>query len=151
MEAHHRVCFIKLLRLKAIIAIILLVGLCECARDLIKMCSLQKNSKWSSQKRSRPALTYHELLSNFLSRLDLDKSGRIQYVVLVELRWPHQLNKVQRRFCLCKLTLSIFFVLKWERNTNIKDKHSKFQRVGSKCTKAGVQFSSELMYVFRTL
>ena len=25
--------------------------------------------------------------------------------------------------------------------------HSKFQRVGSKCAKAGVQFSSELIYV----
>ena len=30
-----------------------------------------------SQKRSRPALTYHELLSNFISRLDLDNGTRI--------------------------------------------------------------------------
>ena len=41
-----------------------------------KMCSLQKTLTLS-QKRSRPALTYHELLSNFISRLDLDNSARI--------------------------------------------------------------------------
>ena len=28
--------------------------------------------------------------------------------------------------------------------------HSKFQRVGSKCAKAGVQFSSELIYVIHS-
>ena len=49
-----------------------------------KMCSLQKKKKkkkktltWSPQKRSRPALTYHELLSNFIFPLDPDNSTRI--------------------------------------------------------------------------
>ena len=48
-----------------------------------KMCNLPKKKTqkktvtWSPQKRSRPALTYHELLSNFISRLDLDYSARI--------------------------------------------------------------------------
>ena len=45
-----------------------------------KICSLQKKEKtlkWSPQKRSRPALTYHELLSNFVFQLDLDNSARI--------------------------------------------------------------------------
>ena len=69
--------FIKMARLKAImIAIILLVGRGECARDLTK-CVVCKKTLTLSQKRSRPALTYHELLSNFISRLDLDNSARI--------------------------------------------------------------------------
>ena len=64
-------------RLKAIIiAIILLVGLGECARDFTK-CVVYKKTLTLFQKRSRPALTYHELLSNFISRLDLDNSARI--------------------------------------------------------------------------
>ena len=45
------------------------------------ICKKKKQKKktvtWSPQKRSRPALTYHELLSNFISRLDLDNSARI--------------------------------------------------------------------------
>ena len=48
-----------------------------------KMCNLQKKKTkkktvtWSPQKRSRPALTYHELLSNFIFPLDLDNGARI--------------------------------------------------------------------------
>ena len=45
-----------------------------------KMCILQKKKKtltWSPQKRSRPALTYHELLSNLIFPLDLDNRARI--------------------------------------------------------------------------
>ena len=35
-----------------------------------------------------------------------------------------------------------------EKGTEIlKKKNSKFQRTGSKCAKAGVEFSSELIYV----
>ena len=105
--------FIKMARVKAIIEIILLVGLGECVRDLTKcvpwvpkdifsyrywytysfrlmyfengrlelgykMCSLRKKktSTWSPQKRSKPASTYHELLSNFNFPLDLDNSAR---------------------------------------------------------------------------
>ena len=42
-----------------------------------KICSLQKKTlTWSPQKRSRPGLTYHELLSKFISPLDLDNSAR---------------------------------------------------------------------------
>ena len=67
--------FIKMACLKAIIAIILLVDLGECARDLTK-CVVSKKTLTLSQKRSRPVLTYHELLSNFISRLDLDNSAR---------------------------------------------------------------------------
>ena len=103
--------FFKMARVKAIIEIILLVGLGECARDLTKcvpwvpkdifsyrywythsfrlmyfengplelgykMCSLRKTLTRSPQKRSKPALTYHELLSNFNFPLDLDNSAR---------------------------------------------------------------------------
>ena len=68
--------FIKMALLKAIIAIILLVGLGECARDLTK-CAVCKKTLTLSQKRSRPALTYHELLLNFISRLGLDNSAHI--------------------------------------------------------------------------
>ena len=48
-----------------------------------KMCNLPKTKTkkktvtWSPQKRSRPALTYHELLSNFIFPLDLDNGVRI--------------------------------------------------------------------------
>ena len=49
----------------------------ECACDLTKCVVCKKTLTWSPQKRSRPALTYHELLSNFISRLDLDHSARI--------------------------------------------------------------------------
>ena len=49
-------------RLKAIITIILLVGLGKCARDLTKCVVCKKK---------------HELLSNFISPLDLDNSARI--------------------------------------------------------------------------
>ena len=45
------------------------------------VCKKQKKQKkiltWSPQKRSRPALTYHELLSNFIFPLALDKGARI--------------------------------------------------------------------------
>ena len=69
--------FIKMARLKAImIAIILLIGLGECARDITK-CVVCKKTLTLSQKRSRPALTYHELPLNFISRLDLDNNARI--------------------------------------------------------------------------
>ena len=50
--------FIKMARLKAIVAIVFLVGLGECARDLTKCVVCKKTVTWSYQKRSRPALTY---------------------------------------------------------------------------------------------
>ena len=42
-ETHHGVCFIKMARLKAIVAIIFLVGLGECGRDLTKCVVCKKN------------------------------------------------------------------------------------------------------------
>ena len=63
-------------RLKVILAIILLVGLGQCARNLIKCVVCKKTLTWSQQKQSRPASTYHEVLSNFISPLDLDNSVR---------------------------------------------------------------------------
>ena len=76
--------FIKMTRLKAIIAIILLVGLGECARVLTK-CVVCKKTLTLSQKRSRSALTYPEVLSNFIFRLDLDNSARICSVCRIAL------------------------------------------------------------------
>ena len=64
-------------RLKAIIAIILLVGLGECARDLTKCVVRKITLSLSQQKRSRPALTYTSYYKNFISPLDLDNRARI--------------------------------------------------------------------------
>ena len=63
--------FIKMARSKAIIAISLLVGLGECARYLTKCVVCKKNSNMVLTK------AIHELLSNFISPLDLDNSARI--------------------------------------------------------------------------
>ena len=64
-------------RLKVILAIILLVGLGECARNLIKCVVCKNTLTWSQQKQRRSASTYHEILSNFISPLDLDNSARV--------------------------------------------------------------------------
>ena len=64
-------------RLKVILAIILLVGLGQCARNLIKCVVCKKTLTWSQQKQSRPASTYQEILSNFISPHDLDNSARV--------------------------------------------------------------------------
>ena len=69
--------FIKMARLKVILAIILLVGLGECARNLIKCVVCKNTLTWSQQKQRRSASTYHEILSNFISPLDLDNSARV--------------------------------------------------------------------------
>ena len=66
-----------MVRLKVILAIILLVGLGQCVRNLIKCMVCKKTLTWSQQKQSRPASTYHEILSNFISPLDLDNSARV--------------------------------------------------------------------------
>ena len=76
MEVHHRVCLHQNSASQSYHDRDYFVGLGECARDLTK-CVVYKNTLTLPQKRSRPALTYHELLSNFISRLDLDKSTRI--------------------------------------------------------------------------
>ena len=41
------------------------------------MVCQKKTVTWSPQKRSRSALTYHELLSNFIFPFDMDNSARI--------------------------------------------------------------------------
>ena len=69
--------FIKMARLKVILAIILFVGLGQCTRNLIKCVVCKKTLTWSQQKQSRPASTYQEILSNFISPHDLDNSARV--------------------------------------------------------------------------
>ena len=139
--------FIKMALLKAIIAIILLVGLGECARDLTKF-AVWKKTLTLSQKRSRPALTYHELLSNFISRLDLDYSARICSACRIAL---FSSKSKQSAETFVDVSKHFQFSLFWNGKGReiLKKKHSKFQRVGSKCAKADVQFSSELIYVLQ--
>ena len=90
------------------------------------MCSLRKkkkkkkkNSKWSPQKRSRPALTYHELRSNFIFPLDLDSSARICSICRIALT-SSKYKQSAETFVDESRHLQIFFVLKLERNTYIK-------------------------------
>ena len=64
-------------RRKVILAIIMLVGLGQCARSLIKCVVCKKTLTWSQQKQRRPASPYHEILSNFISPHDLDNSARV--------------------------------------------------------------------------
>ena len=64
-------------RLKAIIATILLVGLGECARDLTKCVVCKKKSNVVLTKAKYTGFNIHELLSNFISPLDLDNSAHI--------------------------------------------------------------------------
>ena len=140
--------FVKLARSKAIIAVSLLVGLGECARDLTK-CLVCKKTLILSQKRNRPALTYHKLLSNFISRLDLDNSARICSACRIALTSS---KSKQSAGTFVDVSKHFQFSLFWNgKGTQIlkKKKHSKFQRVGSKCAKADVQFSSELIYVLQ--
>ena len=62
-------------RLNTIIAIILLVGLGECARDLTKCVVCKKKN--CNMVLTKTGFNIHELLSNFISPLDLDNSARI--------------------------------------------------------------------------
>ena len=126
-EAHHRVCLHQ-------------NGACQSYhRDYFarwswrmcswfnKMCSLQKKTlTWSEQKRSRPVLTYHELPSNFISRLDLDNSSRICIASRIALTSSKSKQSVETFVDVSK-HFQFFFVLKWERNTNIK----KTQQISS--------------------
>ena len=128
--------FIEMARLKAImIAIILLVGLGECARDLTK-CVVCKKTRTLSQKRGRPALTYHELLSNFISRLDLDYSARICSACRIAL---FSSKSKQSAETFVDVSKHFQFSLFWNgKGTQIlKKQHSKFERVGSKMRKSG--------------
>ena len=71
MEAHNRICFHQNG------ASSLLVGLGECARDLTKCGVYQKNSNMVLTKAKQTGSNIHELLSNFISPLDLHNSARI--------------------------------------------------------------------------
>ena len=85
------------------------------------MCSLQKKKTLarSPQKRSRSALTYHELLSNFIFPLDMDNSVRICSACRMTLTSSKYKQSVERLLMEVN-TFKFFFVLKWERNTHIK-------------------------------
>ena len=115
-----------------------------------KMCSLQKTLTWSYQKRSRPALTYTSYYQ--ISSPHLTWTTARVYVVLKCSAWRIALTSSK-----CKQSAETFvdaskhfqFSLFWNGKGReiLKRKHSKFQRVGSKCAKADVRFSSELIYV----
>ena len=111
-----------------------------------KMCSLQKKKplKWSPQKRS----TYHELLSNFIFPLDLDNGARICSACRIALTSSKYKQSAETVVDVSKhFQFSLFWNGKGAHM--LKKYHCKFQRVGSKCAKAGVQFSSELIYVLQ--
>ena len=98
-----------------------------------KMCSLQKTLTLS-QKRSRPALTYHELLSNFISRLDLDYSARICSACRIAL---FSSKSKQSAETFVDVSKHFQFSLFWNgKGTQILKKNSKFERVGSKVRKS---------------
>ena len=120
----------------------------ECACDLTKCVVCKKTLTWSPQKRSRPALTYHELLSNFITPLDLDNSARICSAWRIAL--TSSKSKISAE-TFVDASKHFQFCLFWNGKGReiLKKKHSKFQRVGSKCAKADVQFSSELIYVLQ--
>ena len=105
-------------RLKVILAIILLVGLVQCARNLIKCVVCKKTWTWSQQKQSRTASTYHETLSNFISPLDLDNSARVCSACRIALTSAKSKQSAETFVDVSRHSIS--FVLKWERNTNIK-------------------------------
>ena len=139
--------FIKMALLKAIIAIILLVGLGECARDLTKF-AVWKKTLTLSQKRSRPALTYHELLSNSISRLDLDYSVRICSACRIALTSSKSKQSAETFVDVSK---HFQFCLFWNRKgTQILKKNiANLSEWVGRCAKAGVQFSSEWIYVLQ--
>ena len=64
-------------RLKAIVAIIFLVGLGECARYLTKCVVCKKNCDMVLTKAKYTGSNIYELPSNFTSPLDLDNIARI--------------------------------------------------------------------------
>ena len=88
-----------------------------------KMCSLRKQKKTktvtrSPQKRSKPALTYHGLLSNFNFPLDLDNSARRRSACSIALT-SSKYKQSAERFVNVSKHFQFVFVLKWERNTHI--------------------------------
>ena len=76
---------------------------------------------WSPQKRSRPALTYHELLSNFISPLDLDNSARICSAWRIALTSSKSKQSAET-FVDASKHFQFFCFEIWERNRNITKK-----------------------------
>ena len=109
-----------------------------------KMCSLQKNSNIVSQA----ALTYHELLSNFISRLDLDNSARICSACRIVLTSSKSKKSAEKFVDVSK---HFQFSLFWNgKGTQILKKNiANLSEWVRRCAKAGVQFSSELIYVLQ--
>ena len=96
-----------------------------------KMCGLQKKKplKWSPQKRS----TYHELLPNFISPLDLDNSARICSAYRIALTSSKYRQSAETFVDVSKHFQFSFF---WNgKGTHILKKyHCKFQRAGCRCS-----------------
>ena len=75
------------------------------------VCKKNSNMISTNSKRSRPVLTYHELLSNFIFPLVLDNSARICSACRIALTSSKSKQSAE--------TFN-FIALKWKRNTNIK-------------------------------
>ena len=119
MEAHHRVCLHQNGASQRYHSDFFARWSWRMCSWFNKMCSLQKKTlTWSEQKRSRPVLTYHELPSNFISRLDLDNSSRICIASRIALTSSKSKQSVETFVDVSK-HFQFFFVLKWERNKNI--------------------------------
>ena len=110
--------FIKMARLKVILAIILLVGLGQCARNLIKCVVCKNTLTWSQQKQRRSASTYHEILSNFISPLDLDNSARVCNACRIALTSAKSKQSAET-FVDASKHFQFFCFEIWERNRNI--------------------------------
>ena len=134
MKAHHRVCLHQNGTSQSYHRDFLLVGLGECARDLTKYVVCKKTLTLS-QKRSRLALTYHELLSNFISRLDLDNSACICGACRFALTSSKSRQSAKT---FVDVNKHFQFSLFWNgKGTQIlKKKHSKFEQVGLKVRKS---------------
>ena len=113
--------FIKMVRLKAIIAISLLVGLGECARDLTKCVVCKKKKKNCNMVLTKTGFNIHELLSNFISPLDLYNSARICSACRIALTSPKSKQSAET-FVDASKHFQFFCFEIWERNRNITKK-----------------------------
>ena len=90
----------------------------------------------------------HELLSNFISPLDLHNSAHMCSACRIALTSSKSKQSAETFVDASKHFQFLCFEMGKEEKYYQKN-HSKFQLVGSKCAKAGVQFSSELIYVLQ--
>ena len=96
---------------------------------------------------TKTGFNIHELLSNFISPLDLDNSARICSACRIALTSSKSKQSAETFVDASKHFQFFLFWNMGKEQKYYQKNHSKFQRVGSKCAKAGVQFSSELIYV----